>query len=103
MWCSSTAVSQRCHAAERNEDDDTATPDGAFRSAIQVSEVGGERYLESWRMKNQRGGEASPEAWPDPLPRRLDVPGERRADVAGQHQRARRGGELQHHAATRAR
>ena len=30
----------------------TATPDGAFRAAIQVSEVGGERYLDkSWRVK----------------------------------------------------
>jgi arylsulfatase A-like enzyme len=30
----------------------TATPDGAFRAAIQVSEVGGERYLDkSWRMR----------------------------------------------------
>jgi hypothetical protein len=29
----------------------TATPDGAFRAAIQVSTVGGERYLDkSWRM-----------------------------------------------------
>jgi arylsulfatase A-like enzyme len=30
----------------------TATPDGAFRAAIQVSEVGGERYLDkSWRVR----------------------------------------------------
>jgi arylsulfatase A-like enzyme len=30
----------------------TATPDGAFRAAIQVSEAGGERYLDkSWRMR----------------------------------------------------
>jgi len=30
----------------------TVTPDGAFRAAIQVSEVGGERYLDkSWRVK----------------------------------------------------
>jgi hypothetical protein len=30
----------------------TATPDGAFRAAIQVSEVGTERYLDkSWRVK----------------------------------------------------
>jgi arylsulfatase A-like enzyme len=30
----------------------TATPDGAFRAAIQVSEVGGERYLDkSWRPR----------------------------------------------------
>ena len=30
----------------------TATPDGAFRAAIQVSEVGGEHYLDkSWRVK----------------------------------------------------
>jgi len=30
----------------------TATPDGAFRAAIQVSEVGAERYLDkSWRMR----------------------------------------------------
>lgn len=30
----------------------TATPDGAFRAAIQVSEVGGERYLDkSWRLR----------------------------------------------------
>ena len=30
----------------------TATPDGAFRAAIQVSEVGAERYLDkSWRVR----------------------------------------------------
>lgn len=30
----------------------TSTPDGAFRAAIQVSEVGGERYLDkSWRVR----------------------------------------------------
>jgi arylsulfatase A-like enzyme len=30
----------------------TASPDGAYRAAIQVSEVGGERYIDkSWRMK----------------------------------------------------
>jgi predicted AlkP superfamily pyrophosphatase or phosphodiesterase len=30
----------------------TATPDGSFRAAIQVSETGGERYLDkSWRVK----------------------------------------------------
>ncbi len=30
----------------------TATPDGAYRAALQVSEVGGERYLDkSWRVK----------------------------------------------------
>jgi hypothetical protein len=30
----------------------TAAPDGAFRAAIQVSEVGGERYLDkSWRVR----------------------------------------------------
>ena len=30
----------------------TATPDGGFRAAIQVSEVGGERYLDkSWRVR----------------------------------------------------
>ncbi len=30
----------------------TATPDGAFRAAIQVSEAGGERYLDkSWRVR----------------------------------------------------
>ena len=29
-----------------------ASPDGAFRAAIQVSEVGGERYLDkSWRVR----------------------------------------------------
>jgi hypothetical protein len=30
----------------------TATPDGRYRAAIQVSEVGAQRYIDkSWRMK----------------------------------------------------
>jgi len=40
------------HVATKTTTYFTATPDGAFRAAIQVSEVGGERYLDkSWRVR----------------------------------------------------